>query len=361
MKTDKLINKFQNKFTIDYIRNMTIDDYVIGESNKDSFCYWIEYKLVNAGEIRGSFSQKHGVYYNKERKDYHYNKAFHNDFEEVKEALISLITETKKLDEFEDIKSKFNGLVKYKIMYLYNPKCMIPSYVEDDLTRFCILLNINYKGTYESKQLALLHHRKEHYPNMSNLDFMMMLYETYGRGVTLKELEKDIFDSKKANLFRTKAKEIIVDNGDKPEPKVKAINFKGTKHYPRKRSTVLIARKRAGGKCELDNSHNSFISRNGETYLECHHLIPMCFQDEFKVSIDVPANVVCLCSECHNKIHYGKDYENTLKMLLKKRKQQLSICKIDINQESLTAKYEQIFKLEKKMANKYNGKNSIKY
>ena len=348
MKITKLIKKFQDKFTIDYINNMTIDDYVIGRGNEDSFCYWVEYKTKDIGDIRGSFAHKHGVYFSSKINGYHYNKIFHNDFEEVREALISLIVESKKLDEFKDIKSKFNGLYKYKIMYLYNPNCMIPSYAEIDLTRFCILLNIDYKDTYESKQLALLHYRKKNYPNESNLDFMIRLYKTYGRGITLEEIEKDNTESSKANLIKRNKNETVFDDGDKVVPKTKAKKSNGIMYYPRNRNTVLVARDRADNKCELDSSHQSFISRNGNKYLECHHLIPMRFQDEFNVSIDVAANVVCLCSECHNKIHYGKDYEDIILNLFNKRKNKLKECGINIDEESLLKRYKYIFKIEEK-------------
>lgn len=39
--------------------------------------------------------------------------------------------------------------------------------------------------------------------------------------------------------------------------------------------------------------------------MEPHHLIPLQYHEEFEWSLDVEANVVSLCSECHNQIHYG--------------------------------------------------------
>ena len=58
--------------------------------------------------------------------------------------------------------------------------------------------------------------------------------------------------------------------------------------------------------CEYDKEHESFISRKtNKPYMEAHHLIPMEFQRQFIDSIDIEENIICLCSRCHNKLHYG--------------------------------------------------------
>lgn len=58
--------------------------------------------------------------------------------------------------------------------------------------------------------------------------------------------------------------------------------------------------------CEIDSKHISFIAeKTNKPYMEGHHAIPMKFQDEFSNSLDVYANIICLCPLCHRKIHYG--------------------------------------------------------
>lgn len=58
--------------------------------------------------------------------------------------------------------------------------------------------------------------------------------------------------------------------------------------------------------CEIDRTHQSFISEsNKKPYMEGHHAIPMSLQKWFNHSLDVFANIVCLCPLCHRKIHYG--------------------------------------------------------
>ena len=75
-----------------------------------------------------------------------------------------------------------------------------------------------------------------------------------------------------------------------------------------KRSNVLRIQALvcADFKCELDNCHQTFIAeKSGKPYMESHHVIPMRQQPHFKNSLDVYANIVCLCPICHRKIHFG--------------------------------------------------------
>lgn len=40
--------------------------------------------------------------------------------------------------------------------------------------------------------------------------------------------------------------------------------------------------------------------------MEGHHAVPMKEQRRFNVSLDVYANIVCLCPTCHRLLHYGE-------------------------------------------------------
>ena len=76
--------------------------------------------------------------------------------------------------------------------------------------------------------------------------------------------------------------------------------------YARDIQAAAFAKQQAGYKCEFNKEHKTFISNiSREQYVEAHHLIPMKFQDEFKVSLDISENIVALCPNCHRAIHYG--------------------------------------------------------
>lgn len=62
--------------------------------------------------------------------------------------------------------------------------------------------------------------------------------------------------------------------------------------------------------CEIDPHHKTFIARkNDEMYLEGHHLIPISRQDDFAKSLDVYANIIGLCPNCHRQLHFGRKDE----------------------------------------------------
>lgn len=83
----------------------------------------------------------------------------------------------------------------------------------------------------------------------------------------------------------------------------------------RKRSSIIKiqAIESAGYQCEFDESHSTFIAKNsGQPYMEGHHALPMKYQDKFNHSLDVYANVICLCPICHRLLHYGVEEQKKI-------------------------------------------------
>ena len=76
-------------------------------------------------------------------------------------------------------------------------------------------------------------------------------------------------------------------------------------------------------------------------YMEPHRLIPLSEQSRFSVSLDVEANIVSLCSNCHNCVHYGIDEERLLilKQLYECRRDRLAKCGINISLNDLLTLY----------------------
>ena len=158
------------------------------------------------------------------------------------------------------------------------------------------------------------------------LDLFFAYYEAVGDGL-IDENERTI--SSKDSSDDLDETEIV----DIPVAKQSPVyDFKGNKHYPRDKRKKEKALKRAEYLCEYDNSHFSFWTRNNETkmYVEAHHLIPLNESDEFEVSLDVEANIVSLCPNCHKKIHYGTVEERTkmFRELVNKRADRLRKCEI---------------------------------
>ncbi len=110
--------------------------------------------------------------------------------------------------------------------------------------------------------------------------------------------------------------------------------------YVRRRIYALYALDEANYKCEYDSNHPSFIRKaNLKNYTEAHHLIPLSYQDDFEYRLDVPCNIVSLCSNCHNQLHYGLDKKTILKKLYDDRIERLKKNHLDISFEQLCKYY----------------------
>ena len=114
----------------------------------------------------------------------------------------------------------------------------------------------------------------------------------------------------------------------------------GVSAYPRDPQKRINALKRAKYTCEFNPDHKSFISKKTDMrYMETHHLIPLEYWKDFNNSLDVEANIVCLCSNCHNEIHYGKYADKLIEPLYEKRKQELEAAGIAIDLDDLLDMY----------------------
>lgn len=111
--------------------------------------------------------------------------------------------------------------------------------------------------------------------------------------------------------------------------------------YPRKPSESKKALKRAKYLCEVNNSHFVFKRRNSQNnYTEPHHLIPLSAYRDFPgIDLDREENIISLCSNCHNILHYGASYEAMLNDLYNQRKELLQKIGVTISFKQLLSYY----------------------
>lgn len=115
----------------------------------------------------------------------------------------------------------------------------------------------------------------------------------------------------------------------------------GVPVYPRDPKVAAHALELANHSCEIDGAHLTFIKKsNGLPYTEAHHLIPLQFFERFDVSLDVEENVVSLCSNCHNEIHYGENAKALISKLHADRKEKLEYAGISVELDDLLDMYE---------------------
>ena len=125
-----------------------------------------------------------------------------------------------------------------------------------------------------------------------------------------------------------------------PQEKAALINVNGRQTYRRDRKVALNALMVAENKCEIDRNHPTFIRKNSNLpYSEPHHFVPVAFHEMFPVSLDVEENIISLCSNCHNQLHYGKDIKALLTIIYETRKNLLRSAGIDVSLKELFKMY----------------------
>lgn len=91
--------------------------------------------------------------------------------------------------------------------------------------------------------------------------------------------------------------------------------------------------------CELDSKHKSFTAESTKKpYMEGHHALPIKLQHQFKNSLDVYANIVCLCPICHRQIHYGikSDREKMINQIYSFRADRLANAGIKLSKQEFS-------------------------
>tara|TARA_A100001015_G_scaffold271655_1_gene325490 strand:- start:2055 stop:2882 length:828 start_codon:yes stop_codon:yes gene_type:complete len=81
-------------------------------------------------------------------------------------------------------------------------------------------------------------------------------------------------------------------------PKVPGNRDVKTKTYERSSIVSELAKRRAGGRCQLCLMEAPFKTKDGSPFLETHHIVWLSNGGE-----DTPENTVALCPNCHRKMH----------------------------------------------------------
>ena len=143
-------------------------------------------------------------------------------------------------------------------------------------------------------------------------------------------------------------KTIQIQKGKRKDLQAGAIQKKQKKQssssasWSRDANMAFTALDNANFKCENDTQHETFISvRTGNQFVEAHHLIPMEYQGEFSVSIDVPENIISLCPNCHRAFHnsIALNQENLISKFYEKRSSLFKERDIETTREKIFEYY----------------------
>lgn len=120
------------------------------------------------------------------------------------------------------------------------------------------------------------------------------------------EKKKDIIKKTTENLTVEQLKSKS-DETQTSAPRKRTIS---TTTYERNVYVSEYTKKRAGGYCQLCHSASPFLDKEGNPYLETHHIVWLS-----KGGKDTIDNTVALCPNCHRKMHILNLDEDVQKLL----------------------------------------------
>jgi hypothetical protein len=177
--------EFLRSYPLNNLKNITLDEYIIGKGTP-SFCAWVEPKTKAWANIMGATAFKFGIYYGKTKNDdemkYRFTNQFGNSekeaFDNVKEALLSLVN-FGKLKDFENIDANpLSQMFKAKILSLYFPEIYLNVCSAEHLAEIASKLQYPHNA-FKSEYQHLLYTEKlksKITKDWSNPKFMCFLY-----------------------------------------------------------------------------------------------------------------------------------------------------------------------------------------
>lgn len=189
----KLQEEFVSEFPPHRIPLLSLDEYVEGKVNKegqvnrDTFCYWVEWKTSKLGRIQGSPSSRFGVFVNKKTQCYEVTSKFENEDTAIiflREQIVRLI-EAGRTNNLEVIRQiEISPMFKGKILFLYYPEKYLNIFSEDHIDHFLreIGLAVPNADLDVLAKRELLHAFKSNDEIMSKwttLEFMFFLYDAW--------------------------------------------------------------------------------------------------------------------------------------------------------------------------------------
>jgi len=180
---------FLRAFPINRLKDLTLDDYVIGKGTP-SFCTYVEAKTKPWANILGATAIKFGIYFGRTKSDatmkYRFQTRFDTKeqaFTAVKKNLLDLIDagRSQRFFDIDDIEISQN--FKAKILSLYFPELYLNVCSREHIDALCIELGVPEDLAVSEQQHLLLQAKLDNSitKSWSNPKFMTFLYNTYIR------------------------------------------------------------------------------------------------------------------------------------------------------------------------------------
>ena len=166
-ESKKYLELFLIEYPLTNFSNIELNNYVIGNGNKDSLCYKMEfgkYKYCGPG-IGGSNAYKYGIFYSKEKREYISQNGIENNPEskwiEIRDALYKVLKDLEKANKINEIYDDYSSLKRMsifinKLAFCYFPNKLVGIAGKKQLLDILNLFELDYNEKYSSLKLSFL-------------------------------------------------------------------------------------------------------------------------------------------------------------------------------------------------------------
>ncbi|MDI9364835.1 MAG: AAA family ATPase [Flavobacterium sp.] len=184
---EKLLSDFQQKFSIDNLKNLILDDYCAGKGDRNNFCWWIETGLKALGKYSPGSARSYLIYWSKEDKDYRKHGKLLRDIESDEEAiqkiadLLSQVVISKKPDVALEY---FGDSFLLKILNSYFPSEFFPINGRESLDNALKLFGVNAHNSEKFEKNKKLNElfvakKAEYKVDVTSFEFMRFLFDNF--------------------------------------------------------------------------------------------------------------------------------------------------------------------------------------
>jgi len=188
----ELLAQFLERWPESAVERLTLPQYV-GVRDKDTFTYWVETLTRPLGSIKGTFSDKFGIYLRSKPAKLSKNRTNDNQytwmprlgksrqeaFRTVKQELLSIIRFAATGDFAKIDGIHLHQMFKWKVASLYSNERLVPIFKQEVLSRIADAYGLATTSKTQTSEIhALLINRK---PSDQDIySYMEALYERYG-------------------------------------------------------------------------------------------------------------------------------------------------------------------------------------
>lgn len=199
LEDDRVRSEFLKRFPVASLRQMTLEEYAIGRSNQDNFCWWMERGLPRLGRYSPGKSPHYQLYWSKKDGAYKMTDKLASgvkDAEEGMERLAGILADVVEQIDLRRGEAYIGDSFLLKILNTYYPDDYFPINGREALDAALSLFGVNGKNLSKlekNKKLNELFHQKKAQLKSGATAFAFMRF-LFGR-----------FDLKNGPIYRNEA------------------------------------------------------------------------------------------------------------------------------------------------------------